>query len=251
MSHATFVVVSPCPRAGCRPRRSIALWTDLTQPSGALSPDRRKRFGPGLAGKRIFHIGSGINGADGPIAQLDRVTDFYSVGCRFESCWDRQSNQRLLSIFESFSCSPSRHRRSYATALQDTSCKVVAIAGKSRATTGLIRNATSDGRFSPIAVAQLTARLRREHRMPGHPRQHSCHAKIFRVGALFFSNPQAPYCDNHSTIRLFGVLSEQQEKPAPKIEQDHRNCEPEAVARSVRGGCASAQGSSRSRGPIR
>jgi hypothetical protein len=26
---------------------------------------------------------------DGPIAQLDRVTDFYSVGCRFESCWDR------------------------------------------------------------------------------------------------------------------------------------------------------------------
>ena len=27
---------------------------------------------------------------DGPIAQLDRVTDFYSVGCRFESCWDRQ-----------------------------------------------------------------------------------------------------------------------------------------------------------------
>src|SRR5229473_6879488 len=29
----------------------------------------------------------------GPIAQLDRVTDFYSVGCRFESCWDRQSYQ--------------------------------------------------------------------------------------------------------------------------------------------------------------
>ena len=32
---------------------------------------------------------------DGPIAQLDRVTDFYSVGCRFESCWDRQKiNQK-------------------------------------------------------------------------------------------------------------------------------------------------------------
>src|SRR5216684_7479147 len=29
----------------------------------------------------------------GPIAQLDRVTDFYSVGCRFESCWDRQQFQ--------------------------------------------------------------------------------------------------------------------------------------------------------------
>jgi hypothetical protein len=38
---------------------------------------------------RIFHIGSGIRPASGPIAQLDRVTDFYSVGCRFESCWDR------------------------------------------------------------------------------------------------------------------------------------------------------------------
>jgi hypothetical protein len=25
-----------------------------------------------------------------PIAQLDRVADFYSAGCRFESCWDRQ-----------------------------------------------------------------------------------------------------------------------------------------------------------------
>src|SRR3954462_9920944 len=27
--------------------------------------------------------------SDGPIAQLDRVADFYSAGCRFESCWDR------------------------------------------------------------------------------------------------------------------------------------------------------------------
>jgi hypothetical protein len=32
----------------------------------------------------------GYEALDGPIAQLDRVTDFYSVGCRFESCWDRQ-----------------------------------------------------------------------------------------------------------------------------------------------------------------
>ena len=44
----------------------------------------------GLAGKRIFHIGNAMKASDGPIAQLDRVTDFYSVGCRFESCWDRQ-----------------------------------------------------------------------------------------------------------------------------------------------------------------
>lgn len=27
---------------------------------------------------------------DGPVAQLDRVADFYSAGCRFESCRDRQ-----------------------------------------------------------------------------------------------------------------------------------------------------------------
>jgi hypothetical protein len=37
--------------------------------------------------------GPAIGSPDGPIAQLDRVTDFYSVGCRFESCWDRQSFQ--------------------------------------------------------------------------------------------------------------------------------------------------------------
>ena len=34
---------------------------------------------------------------DGPIAQLDRVTDFYSVGCRFESCWDRHYFVLLLT----------------------------------------------------------------------------------------------------------------------------------------------------------
>src|SRR5215475_3149938 len=38
---------------------------------------------------------------NGPIAQLDRVADFYSAGCRFESCWDRQYNQRLArSVLE-------------------------------------------------------------------------------------------------------------------------------------------------------
>ena len=49
----------------------------------------------GLAEKRIFHIGSAMKRSDpaaknDPIAQLDRVADFYSAGCRFESCWDRQ-----------------------------------------------------------------------------------------------------------------------------------------------------------------
>src|SRR6266478_4123579 len=43
-----------------------------------------------LGGKADFSYWQCYEGPDGPIAQLDRVTDFYSVGCRFESCWDRQ-----------------------------------------------------------------------------------------------------------------------------------------------------------------
>ena len=39
----------------------------------------------------VFSRSRWYEGPNGPIAQLDRVTDFYSVGCRFESCWDRQS----------------------------------------------------------------------------------------------------------------------------------------------------------------
>ena len=50
---------------------------------------------PGLAAKRIFHIGSVTTWVhrrkrSGPVAQLDRASDFYSEGCRFESCRDRQ-----------------------------------------------------------------------------------------------------------------------------------------------------------------
>src|SRR5262245_4436530 len=37
-------------------------------------------------------------GPDGPIAQLDRVADFYSAGCRFESCWDRQKINNINKI---------------------------------------------------------------------------------------------------------------------------------------------------------
>src|SRR5205814_9086585 len=43
-----------------------------------------------VGGKADFSYWQCYEGPDGPIAQLDRVTDFYSVGCRFESCWDRQ-----------------------------------------------------------------------------------------------------------------------------------------------------------------
>src|SRR5437868_12760905 len=55
----------------------------------ALSHAGGKRFGPTWL-RGGFFILAVLEDLNGPIAQLDRVTDFYSVGCRFESCWDRQ-----------------------------------------------------------------------------------------------------------------------------------------------------------------
>jgi hypothetical protein len=49
----------------------------------------RKTVRNGLGGRADFSYWQCYEAPDGPIAQLDRVTDFYSVGCRFESCWDR------------------------------------------------------------------------------------------------------------------------------------------------------------------
>src|ERR1700721_2514425 len=49
----------------------------------------------GLGREADFSYWQCYEALDGPIAQLDRVTDFYSVGCRFESCWDRQLFQGL------------------------------------------------------------------------------------------------------------------------------------------------------------
>ena len=48
-----------------------------------------------MAAQRIFHNGSVTRllhrrKRSGPVAQLDRASDFYSEGCRFESCRDRQ-----------------------------------------------------------------------------------------------------------------------------------------------------------------
>ncbi len=52
-------------------------------------------------------------GPDGPIAQLDRVADFYSAGCRFESCWDRH-----LRI-SGRGCQISRRPHSLVTCVSD------------------------------------------------------------------------------------------------------------------------------------
>src|SRR4051794_23270879 len=53
--------------------------------------------------------GSDLGGSSGQPPHSSRVTDFYSVGCRFESCWDRQhlirqqQNQRLIAMLVSAS----------------------------------------------------------------------------------------------------------------------------------------------------
>jgi hypothetical protein len=117
MAVAALAVTGPVPPAAGR------LWRASLRcggprcngPPSRLVAVSRKMVRMGLAGKRIFHIGSAMKTrlseglasgrlgfgkawplegpvfrSYGPIAQLDRVTDFYSVGCRFESCWDRQ-----------------------------------------------------------------------------------------------------------------------------------------------------------------
>ncbi len=64
-----------------------------------------------LAKGKIFHMTvlySGRPGTrfagmpDGPVAQLDRVADFYSAGCRFESCRDRHEKPYKTRHFRSF-----------------------------------------------------------------------------------------------------------------------------------------------------
>src|ERR1700676_428029 len=60
----------------------------------------------GLGREADFSYWQCYEALDGPIAQLDRVTDFYSVGCRFESCWDRQRARYLLKPFVIFITAP-------------------------------------------------------------------------------------------------------------------------------------------------
>src|SRR5581483_6529934 len=57
---------------------------------GTVRPARLSRPKPVSEGRT-----TGRRHGNGPIAQLDRVADFYSAGCRFESCWDRQVSLRL------------------------------------------------------------------------------------------------------------------------------------------------------------
>ena len=79
--------------------RVSAKWAPVFGEDHAQTNDLVARGGrqvrPPLAAQRIFHIGSVTRllhrrKRSGPVAQLDRASDFYSEGCRFESCRDRQ-----------------------------------------------------------------------------------------------------------------------------------------------------------------
>jgi hypothetical protein len=69
---------------------SLALRANRTARRSRVVARQRKLVRFRLGSEADFSYWRCYQGEDGPIAQLDRVTDFYSVGCRFESCWDRQ-----------------------------------------------------------------------------------------------------------------------------------------------------------------
>jgi hypothetical protein len=97
--------VLAAPHGGCRRLALCQGRTTGKGPPSALVAKLRKSVRPSWREGGFFILAvldkEGLYKADtqggyrpdGPIAQLDRVTDFYSVGCRFESCWDRQRLQ--------------------------------------------------------------------------------------------------------------------------------------------------------------
>lgn len=93
--------VRPCARQ--RLASPVICFSEIEYRVGKFQPLKAPQMSnssPDLAAaKRIFHIAGDIRPSDGPIAQLDRVTDFYSVGCRFESCWDRHSGRGSSRMF--------------------------------------------------------------------------------------------------------------------------------------------------------
>ena len=93
-------------------RLSIAEIVAATHPRSVAAADRGVHPAPSppaaVGGRRVssFCILAGCGArtrlrsgrSDGPIAQLDRVADFYSAGCRFESCWDRQFRNQKAGL---------------------------------------------------------------------------------------------------------------------------------------------------------
>src|SRR5216683_6991938 len=87
MQHLSKRALEPQPSADCG-----AAWcrgrTEQRSTHFRLVAGSQITVRNGLGGKADFSYWQCYEGPDGPIAQLDRVTDFYSVGCRFEPCWD-------------------------------------------------------------------------------------------------------------------------------------------------------------------
>jgi hypothetical protein len=135
----------PLKLAGGRPRRSFAWKADRRQRSPALLGRLAGGNGSetGLAGLRIFHIGNAMKAANGPIAQLDRVTDFYSVGCRFESCWDRQSKPGITPLWR---CTAGPKTKTSKT----TPCKESV-----KRFSALCRAVSGAGELDPLARCQV------------------------------------------------------------------------------------------------
>src|SRR6266851_8987062 len=101
MQHLSKRALEPQPAADCG-----AAWcrgrTEQRSTHFRLVAGSQITVRNGLGGKADFSYWQCYEALDGPIAQLDRVTDFYSVGCRFESCWDRQSIDRKGLIYKGF-----------------------------------------------------------------------------------------------------------------------------------------------------
>src|SRR6478752_9037524 len=47
---------------------------------------------------------------DGPVAQLDRASDFYSEGCRFDSCRDRHFQSQTFIVSPVYDAHPQNPR---------------------------------------------------------------------------------------------------------------------------------------------
>src|SRR5580765_6578970 len=87
--------VPAVPAAGVAGGRWLQVRTGSDGPPSALVANLRKSVRRSWRESGFFILAvlerpSAACRPDGPVAQLDRVADFYSAGCRFESCRDRQ-----------------------------------------------------------------------------------------------------------------------------------------------------------------
>src|ERR1700740_624677 len=116
----------------------------------------------------VFRMARGYPGSlpapDGPVAQLDRVADFYSAGCRFESCRDRhfifslQCFQLLAPLFGS----PDWQGRPFLFAFFPLPSPPIEFDSPLRCSVALRRS--SSNRTAPSVPVRLLRRARAERR---------------------------------------------------------------------------------------